>query len=363
MLREGSFDVPATVRLHLAPDDEPSVNRANRYSRSALLSWNPPTESDFSRSETLAPRTERLIDGLVRWRAGSGTDGNELCLMFDQFEELITTDPTDLERKIDFIQELTEAVDHFDALALFSLREEFLGPLTPWLGSMPSKLRSQYRLDRLNADAARTAIERTAGAVGVTVDAPACHALIDDLRMVRVQRGGTFEDVPGPYVEPVQLQVVCRQLWTRLDPDAKMITIHDVQSVGNTDHALARFYDAAVYGAAIRSSVREQDIRSWIGDHLITEAGFRAQVTTGPSGTPDDRVLRELENSHVLRAQSNRGTVWYELVHDRLIRPIMASNEPWWKARRRVRKRARRLVAVLSVVVGLLAAVLYAAIR
>ena len=50
--------------------------------------------------------------------------------------------------------------------------------------------------------------------IGFSLDA--ANHLIDDLRRVRVQRGGQIIEELGAYVEPVQLQVVCSQLWSSL---------------------------------------------------------------------------------------------------------------------------------------------------
>ena len=40
--------------------------------------------------------------------------------------------------------------------------------------------------------------------------------LVESATMLRVQRGGRAVDELGPYVEPVQLQVVCRRLWNSM---------------------------------------------------------------------------------------------------------------------------------------------------
>ena len=49
---------------------------------------------------------------------------------------------------------------------------------------------------------------------GVTYEDGLIDRLIYDLRQVKVQRpDGTLEAKAGPYVEPVQLQVVCQSLW------------------------------------------------------------------------------------------------------------------------------------------------------
>ena len=61
-----------------------------------------------------------------------------------------------------------------------------------------------------------------------------------------------------------------------------------------------------------------------VRQELISEQGFRSQVLEGP-GEHGAGVLRELENAHVIRADSRRGINWYEISHDRLVAPILAS--------------------------------------
>ena len=79
----------------------------------------------------------------------------------------------------------------------------------------------------------------------------AATRLVDDLRQMRVQRGDSVIEEHGPYVEPVQLQVVCRQLWSSLPTGSPgSIELADVIALGKVDDALAGFYDDAVRQAA-----------------------------------------------------------------------------------------------------------------
>src|SRR5437762_702151 len=71
----------------------------------------------------------------------------------------------------------------------------------------------------------------------------AARRLIDNLRKVRVQRpDGTAGLQLGPYIEPVQLQVVCRRLWESLSPGAEEVTEADIDALGDVDTALADYY-------------------------------------------------------------------------------------------------------------------------
>ncbi len=126
----------------------------------------------------------------------------------------------------------------------------------------------------------------------------------------------------------MQLQVACRQLWETLDPHAHEIGADDVVALGSVDNALGDFYASQVRAVAERTGSNEREIRSWFGEALITENGFRTQVVRGPQ-TNGEAVVRELENAHLIRTEQRRGTEWYELAHDRLIEPIRANNAAW----------------------------------
>ncbi len=56
---------------------------------------------------------------------------------------------------------------------------------------------------------------------------------------------------------------------------------------------------------------------------MLQEAGERAGL--------DDQAIRALIDTHLVRAESRRGAVWFELAHDRLIDPIRASNDAWYQ--------------------------------
>lgn len=218
-LEQLQFRVLPTVRVgHESSPTFDSSSVRNRYMLSTLLSLEEgraattqlsPTElNDISLQEYLELWDERMDD--------EPDDPTELCLFFDQFEELFTLDPTDVKEKTEFMTEVGVALRDRRRWALFAMREDFIAQLDPYLSLVPKRLTSRYRLDLLGVDAARVAMRRPAAEQGVDFSLDAANHLIDDLRRVRVQRGGQVVEELGPYVEPVQLQVVCRQLWSSL---------------------------------------------------------------------------------------------------------------------------------------------------
>lgn len=118
-----------------------------------------------------------------------------------------------------------------------------------------------------------------------------------------------------------------------------VIDIDDIGELGDVDDALADFYDRQMASAAEVTGVGELAIRTWIESELVTDHGFRSQVQQGPGDDPD-AVPRVLENAHLLRAESRRGTSWYEIAHDRMVAPALASNDRWRQERLSTLQRA-----------------------
>ena len=325
-LARREFDVFPTIRVGFEPPDIAGRPVRNRYVLSVLTSLEEgrPRESRIAASELATVTLDEYFDRLVE----DAPEGRDPTFVFDQFEELFTLDPTDIAAKVDFLTELGVALRDRGRWALFSMREDLIAQLDPHLALVPNRFAIRYRLEPLGPDAATVAIRSTAADAGVEFTNEAAALLIDDLRRVQVQRGGVTTSEPGPSVEPVQLQVACRQLWETLDPDAREIGAGDVAALGSVDNALGDFYASQVRAVAERAASNEREIRTWFDEALVTENGFRTQVVSGPE-TNGAAVVRELENAHLIRAERRRGTEWYELAHDRLIEPIRANNAAW----------------------------------
>ena len=328
-LEEQDFVVPPIMRvgaelpgvLELSP-------RPNRYVLSALslLETAVPVDDQRSPAELAALSFSDYLD------QSYPPDQGHIVLVFDQLEEVMTLDPTDAAAKVEFFRQLGEALRDRRRWAVLTLREDFVAALDPYIKAFPAPLSRRYRLDLLGPDAALIALTAPAQAAGVTFDEAAATALVDDLRSVRVERWGETTVEPGPYVEPVQLQVAARQLWARRDPESRSIGVEDVTRLGDLDDALGEYYDEQV--DVVAHGVDEQRaVRDWVDGTLITEQGFRSQAVGGPDGVENaDRIVSHLVDSHLLRSESRRGTTWYELAHDRLVGPVRDRNATWRQA-------------------------------
>jgi len=318
-------------------------------------------------------------------------------LIIDQFEEIITTSPEHWPQRADFFRQLDQAMAADPLLwVVLTLREDYIAALEPYAYLLAGKLRARFYMQRMGYEAALEAVEQPARLGGRPFAGGVAQTLVDNLRQIRTPQTppspsyeGGLRGV-GQYVEPVQLQVVCYQLWENLHqragdgveasagpppkgstpyaPDTttgsiadrqgfktpsapgREITAADLETLGNIDTALAKFYEQALQKTLtsplpLSSSqergpggeVSENQLRTWFDQKLITEAGTRGTVYQGPhetAGLPNGAVTL-LAGQYLLRAEIRAGGTWYELVHDRFIEPIQQSNRAWREQRLR----------------------------
>ncbi len=139
----------------------------------------------------------------------------------------------------------------------------------------------------------------------------------------------------GEYVEPVHLQVVCAALWNNLEvyhPTTTTITRYHVRELGNVDRALAEFYESCVEKAS-QGDISPARIRQWVEESLITHLGTRGLVYRGNKniGSLPNSVVQNLVDLHLIRGEWRSGALWYELTHDRLIKPILDVNRKTYR--------------------------------
>jgi WD40 repeat protein len=331
-LEEKELDVRRPIRVNLDPgmvlDGERPVNR---YVLSTLLSLDEePLDGRRRAPEELA----RLdLVSYLKQSAPAGEQRRPEILIFDQFEEILTLDPIDLAAKEELFRQVGVALRDPWRWALFAMREDYIAALDPYLPHVPTRLRARFRLDLLGERAARQAMQRPAEEVGYVFTDEAADKLLGDLLEVRLPRagGGPPVEARGHYVEPVQLQVVCLRIWKQLAPGTREIGLAEIEQWGNVDTALGDYYADSVREIAERTHVPERVIRDWVEGQLTTPDGMRFQVVEGSGQTEgmSNAVLAELEHAHLVRREHHRGVRWYELTHDRLVRPIKESNAAW----------------------------------
>ncbi len=251
-------------------------------------------------------------------------------LIIDQFEEIITAHPGRWKEREAFFRQLDTAMRRDPNLwVILTLREDYVPSIEPYAPLLLDRMRARFYMERMGVDAALEAVRRPAEMGGRPFDSGVAERLVDNLRQVRVS--GQQVPIPGQYVEPVQLQVVCYQLWEKIrHRPLGSITEADRQEAGDVDQALGHFYENAL-GKVIADpalDVSERQLRTWFDTQLITEAGTRGTVFQGEESTAglDNKVVDVLESRRLLRKEVRAGGVWVELIHDRFVEPIRETN-------------------------------------
>ena len=339
------FDVWKPVRVNLQPQSD--MGGVNRYVRSCNLGFEAGVPKRLQREESYL--SSLTLSDYVAGRPQRPSAPKNMVLIFDQFEEVLTVDPLGVEAKREFFSQLGKLLqDNQGIWALFVIREDYLAPFDPYAEQLPTHLKNRFRLDLLGRKAAQETIDRTVESAGRGFAPHALGRLVDDLAMMQVQQpGGDFKSEPGRYIEPLQLQVVCRNLWERMSPDRRVIEDSDIDSYGDVTSALAEYYEGEVAKAAgaverVDGSIREwtggderveRSIREWVGGMLITRGNIRGQVLleAGKSGGLDNSLIERLIQAHLVRGEQRAGATWFELSHDRLIKPVRESNRAWFE--------------------------------
>lgn len=257
-------------------------------------------------------------------------------LVIDQFEEIITTHPERWQDREDFFKQLDQAMANDPMLwVVLTLREDYVASLDPYLHLLPDNMRARFYMQRMEYQAALEAVKNPAEKFGRPFAPGVAESLVDNLRQIRVQgsrQPGQAETELGQFVEPVQLQVVCYQLWNNLvNQPPGQITEQHLRELGDVDKALAQFYEQAIADVVRTLGVSEVDLRNWFETQLITEADTRGTVYRGArqTGGLDNRAVDMLVSKFLLRAEVRTGGTWYELIHDRLVEPILQANQSW----------------------------------
>jgi len=241
-------------------------------------------------------------------------------IIFDQFEELFSFYPERWKEREDFFRQVASALEADPLLrVIFVIREDYLASLDSFTKFLPEQLRARYRMECLGRKAACEAIEGPLSGTEHSFGKGVAPRLAEQLL------------AGGEYIEPVQLQVVCQDLWDRIqEENVKVITSKHLKKV-DIEKVLKNFYEKTIVQLVKKKLSEEKDLRIWFDKQLITAAGTRGTVFRGQkhTGGIPNAAVDALEDAHLVRAEMRAGAHWYELTHDRLIEPIRKSNEVW----------------------------------
>ena len=282
--------------------------------------------------------TKTMLTDYLAQPGGDNVKRPYRVLIIDQFEEIVTHHPGRWREREDFFWQLQAAIHNDPNLwVLLSMREDHFAAVESYAEILPGGLRARFRMERLRLAAAEMAIEKPAAAAGKQFEEGVAKSLVKNLSLIRDSENADGRQRYGEYVEPVQLQVVCYQLWENLkDRPMNQITEAHVQELGDVDRALGAFYDTAVQEVVAQRSISEIMLRNWFEKKLITEAHTRGIAYQDPKsgkteGLANDAV-NHLADKYLLRSERRAGAIWYELVHDRFVDPILQANANWQEA-------------------------------
>jgi len=266
------------------------------------------------------PYAESKEEGLLSLR----------LLLFDQFEEIFTSNPERWKNRAGFFEEIGAALEDPRLRAVFAMREEYIASLDPYMDRLPERLRTRYRLEPLREKAALEAVEGPLESFHRTFATGAAKALVDTLLHRAVKTLDGMAVASAEFVDPLQLQVVCRRLWRSLPAKATEIDQAHILGYADLNKALEEYYDECI--RAVVANVDEEFLREWFEQELVTSEKTRSLVFRGrydTAGLPNTVMDQLDEKLHLVHVEVRGGQRWYELIHDRLIEPIEASNKKW----------------------------------
>ena len=361
MLEERGFEVMPVARVSgLTVEPDKLSDQSNVYIANTVISL-AGDEADITTLSRLSLRD--YLDGRQRL---TDEDGFTLprVLIFDQLEELFTAYPQFWREREAFFKQVEDARRHDSELhVVFTMREDYIARLDSYIMLFDKRLSDRFRLDLLDEEGALDAVRKPLLGTGVEFAPGVAEQLVSDLLQIRVESetGGTIVQ-PGEYIEPVQLQIVCQELWNGLPPDTTTITAESLSKFGNVNEALTRFYRSALNAAVERTKADEGILRAWFEKQLITPAGTRGFVYQGrgETGGISNATVEVLEDLYIIRPERRAGARWFELTHDRLIEPILNDNRTYLvksiaqEASRQARQSViRRLIRFGPLVFGL----------
>jgi WD40 repeat protein len=297
---------------------------------------------------------EPLVDPLRWWTERVRT----LLVILDQFEEYFLYHGDD-EADGSFAAEFPRVVNDPNLRVNFilSLREDALAKLDRYQGRIPRLFSNYVRIDHLNREAARAAVEGPVdewnrrlppGEQPFSVEPALVEAIIDEVRAGSVaigDAGAGFTTMSADKIETPYLQLVLLRLWEEeVVERSHVLRLETLARLGGAERIVRTHLDAAM----ARLSPEQQKIAAPVFRYLVTPSGTK--IAHRPSDLGEYTNLPEADIPPVLAALSGpdvrilRPTAdgRYEIYHDVLAEPIL----DWQRryvAEQRLRRRIRRL--------------------
>ena len=273
-------------------------------------------------------------------------------LILDQFEELFTLQSE--QARADFLDQLSyltrgvrpasavpsasdDLSEHPPSLRIvLSVREDYLGFLEEAAEHIPQILDARFRLAPLDLSAAEDAILGPAGIDDpdfetrpFALDGDAVRSILSYLSQRRTR---TVAETRR-FVEPFQLQLICRRIEQiaaarqKASASEARITMADIGGESALTDTLSHFYRDAIRTLPDR---RRRACRRLCEDYLISPEGRRLSLEENEILRQIDlprEALGRLVGSRLLRSENRSDSTYYELSHDALVQPILAARQ------------------------------------
>lgn len=239
-------------------------------------------------------------------------------LVLDQFEEFFIRFEKQPEERRRFINWLSLVIadTSIDFRFLISLREEYLSRMDEFVDDLSGHTGSQYRLQELTAFGARQAITRPLNAAGIDYDQLLINRLIDLLAEEQF--------------DSLLLQIVCTGIYrVANERGGKPLRLleQDLDAVGGWESILRSYLDLVTQQVNPSHLLLTRTIL----DTLITTENTKRAVTLDTLLNADfeatreeiEAVLDSLEKPRLVRKEPRGQKIWYELAHERLVKPIL----------------------------------------
>jgi WD40 repeat protein len=352
---------PVTIRFEgdkkLAQQDD---NVSERPENVLILEVIAELKAQFPNHNPLLPIINNKPDNLWLWLKSLELRGHFIVLIFDQFEQFQTYTPTQVNKfnealaevfrdeiPVDVYQEAQQKlidefkletaskelnevyVDEFNKLeqslktkALFVVREDKLGTMSLLSDYFPDILKNDYYLNLLDEANARRAILEPAKLSNdkgkyksdFLFEEGAEANLISSLK--KDSKTGLFD--------PLQIQIVCRDIERNvvIKKRKKIIREDDIPDLKNV---IQDFYWNAwkkIEGQFSNKDEFEKKRKSFIEELIINGKRNLVHQDNLRKEKSDEKILKDLVNEGVLRKIPQGNEDFYQLTHDRLLKPL-----------------------------------------
>ena len=329
--------------------DDPIAGLADRVQDSVAQALNVQTLEPVPPSRTLAQTLQAWTERVA----------GDLFIILDQFEQYFLYHPQEDGEGI-FAVEFPRAVNSPDLRVSFlvSIREDSLAKLDRFKGRIPNLFDNYLRIEHLDREAARAAIEKPVEQYNllrktdVRVEPTLVEAVLDQVRTGQVVLGEAGRGVVRANTRPASaevrietpyLQLVMTRLWDEeMRAGSRALRLETLERLGGAEQIVKTHLDAAMSSLP----TGEQDAAARVFHHLVTPSGTKIAHTVSDLAEYAD--LAETQVAPVLDKLSDPGirivrpvapppdrpaAPRYEIFHDVLAPAILKWREQYVQAR------------------------------